>query len=102
MNKLKDLVSEVVNSSYSRDFLNSQLEGITGKHRSNYETFDDYVKDCEKDILVGLWHSSFCIDYSSYLNKTNASSNPRYHYDKMSITKWIAKPIEEIGKYLFR
>jgi hypothetical protein len=97
MNKLIELVSEVVSSSNSQDYLSSQLEGITGKHKSNYDTFEDYLEACEKDIYVGLWHSAFHIDYPSYLSNTNTSSNPRYHYDKMSITKWIAKPIEEIG-----
>jgi hypothetical protein len=94
MSRLKELVREVVMDTTQESDIANSLYRLSGLDRNNFADMDTYLAACEPSILKGLWHSAFPRHSRSKVNKP---SSTRYLYNKMSITKWIAKPIEEIG-----
>lgn len=94
MSRLKELVREVVMDTTQESDIADSLYRLSSLKKDNFSDMDTYLAACEPSILKGLWHSAFPRNSRSKVNKP---SSTRYLYNKMSITKWIAKPIEEIG-----
>lgn len=68
--------------NYSKYFHQTKLQG---------ESVEDFFVRVKPDILRRLWNQTYSKDVNQYSSKV-------YHYNKMSITKYLAQPLDKIGK----
>lgn len=96
MSLLKETVDECF--EYSKDLTSAydNYRNKVGIHKNEDQTVEDFFESRKSNMLIELWANTF--DLNNYGDKVNQYSELSYHYNKMSITKYIAQPLDKIGK----
>lgn len=98
MNSIKELVYECFTHGSSLTEVLKTFERLTGFLKSPSQSVEEFFEERRSYILKNLWNHTFDVDISQYASPKNVYNSLEYHYNKMSITKFIAQPLDKIGK----